>query len=735
MKYLLFVIIFIFIINQNSKISRLESEISGLQRAVNNLLNKIWNIERTKTVQDLSQEKKQVDLCNEPQKNKDKTEVQQPPTENKDKSLVSDVAFSFKSEADEEEAYYYEEDDNNETKTISQRNISFHKQDKNFEELFFGNIFNIVGAIAIISAFIIFVKLIIPFIHFTPMMKTVIGFVAGILFLLFGFHTATNPKLKQYSEIITGTGFAILFINTSCSTILYNTFSIQMCAFIGGIILMASYFIADKQKTISMLAISLLGGYLNLFTCLFKADISFIFGYLIFLNIVSLIFAYRNPDKSPITFINLAASLLVFSGHLANFQACPIAYPLVLWAIYLIYDIVRTDKSSDEFNISSILNVMNIGILTVFTYRIFPDDLINIGILLLSTAIIYGIIVFVLVYMQSERKISYIHSMLLCILISTFFLTTGIYTVMLLSLEALIYSIITSLLKLNYSSNWILAYFMAAFTKLIFLPATMQIPETIVYTPLFTERLFPFASIIIASFISSKLLKKSEIDNNKKAADILQIIYSTLIPFYAILEFNDFYKYKYTSATNNDLFFIKSMTFAIIGFIYSLQMNRIYEQTKIQVCDLLSKAAYYFSIAGIVLLGTRYIPQTSYLPVFNIRLFVFLVAIGFSIYYGKKYQDILYKYIAVVLGFLLIHYEIVDSVNVFSIGEYLISICWIIYLTVISSIGIIFDKKYFKNSAIALFLLCICRIFIYDMANVEMQYKLLVTLILGGILL
>ena len=57
------------------------------------------------------------------------------------------------------------------------------------------------------------------------------------------------------------------------------------------------------MKTLSMLVIGLLGGYLTPFLSGAEKDV--IFGYLIFLNLISLIYTLKNKHNKVINVINL----------------------------------------------------------------------------------------------------------------------------------------------------------------------------------------------------------------------------------------------------------------------------------------------------------------------------------------------------------------------------------------------------------------------------------------------
>ena len=121
----------------------------------------------------------------------------------------------------------------------------------------------------------------------------------------------------------------------------------------------------------------------------------------------------------------------------------------------------------------------------------------------------------------------------------------------------------------------------------------------------------------------------------------------------------------------------------------------------------------------------------------NIRTVAFLTGIGTSILYAKWTKNKIYKYLGIFLGFILLHYEINDIINKYSIneGQYLISICWIVYAGIITTIGILKNKDYLKNSGIGLCILSILKILIYDLSNIDILYKFIAIITLGIILM
>jgi len=86
-------------------------------------------------------------------------------------------------------------------------------------------------------------------------MKIMSGFIAGMA-MIAGGHIIKKDTLQRFSEILTGTGFAVLFTTVFCMSVVFN-YSSATCITLGAIILTAAYIYADKNKTLSMPIIAL----------------------------------------------------------------------------------------------------------------------------------------------------------------------------------------------------------------------------------------------------------------------------------------------------------------------------------------------------------------------------------------------------------------------------------------------------------------------------------------------
>lgn len=61
------------------------------------------------------------------------------------------------------------------------------EESASFENIFLGNIFNKIGALAILIGLIILIKIVSPYLIFTPVMKVSLGYLAGAIMLFAAF--------------------------------------------------------------------------------------------------------------------------------------------------------------------------------------------------------------------------------------------------------------------------------------------------------------------------------------------------------------------------------------------------------------------------------------------------------------------------------------------------------------------------------------------------------------------
>lgn len=590
------------------------------------------------------------------------------------------------------------------------------KDDFNLQGAFLGNIFNKIGALAIIVAVIIFIKLVSPFIVITPLVKTILGCFAGVGMIVGAMYLHKNDNMKNYSEVLLGTGFADLFITTFCAYSMFHLIGTGAVITIGALLLMITFIMAQQMKTVSMLVIGLIGGYLT--PCFSGAPYEVCMWYLVFLNAVSIIFTLKNQRFCCINIINLILTLCAFVPYVIE-PAKPML-PVVLWGIYVVYDLLR-DKSN---KVGYAVSIVNYAVLTIFSMILFRTSQVYFGSMLGVAALVYYILAYRSYISKNEIYKTYVYYILLNVWLVILFLLNDIHSVMVFSLIGFVLAVFIAKFNRKYLNTAMYGYFSTAFAGTLLAKSGGDFCMFAHYAPVLNIRTIVFGVPVVTMLLSAYILKKE----NQNAYNLLLFSGISLAYLYVVGEINSLLNHTGDAADLN-----KWMLYLIIGFIYAVQTKRLYKQNGYVLFEVASCFIYIVSI--ILLLCGSYIYPHEYLPIVNLRCAVYITAILSSIIFARWMKGEPFKYIAVILGFFLVHCESVGLTHIHENIKFIISLVWVLYSGGITICGILLNKRYLINSGIFIIILTIFRIFIFDLAKVDALYKLVAFLALGIILM
>ncbi len=619
---------------------------------------------------------------------------------------------------------------------VSTESSYIHNQENeepwSFEKAFMGNIFNKIGALALIIGFGIFLKIVSSYIVFTPLMKIMTGFIAGLA-MIYGSVKLHKDQMKSYAEVLMGTGISILFVTTYCAAGFFNILPAPTAIVIGILLTIASYFMAEKYKSFSTIAIGVFGGYLTPFLINANISTNFLFSYLIFVNLVSLVYVYKNQDKIAVNFINLvmtAFTITVFStfGEKPN-----IILPIIFWAMYLLNDLfmLKNEVSRETGDVRNILLWVNYIVLMFFANYVFGfENREFIGFVLLFAGFIYGVCAFYIDESKVSTARQYLSGSLISILFMTYFMFSDTARVWMWSLEAIIVTYFSRTHK--YFKTWILAFYFPAFTAMFFLPDIMfGTNQAYILNP----RLLLLGGPIVSAFIAAKILPEED----KKLSEFFRFFYISLMYIFATLEINTYFtKNAYATGAYDLITFTKVMCYTILGFIYALQTKRLYISTQMVLFNAASYFIYIVAMVMLLCMGCTYPDaHTFFVPIANIRFLAYIAAIAATLMYRKWTKEEVFTYLAILLGFLLTTVEMKDLMVKMYISNngLLMSTAWIIYSGILMMAGIFKNWKPLKISGIWIAIITILKILFYDLAGVEAIYKVIAFLSLGVILM
>ncbi|MDE6138872.1 MAG: DUF2339 domain-containing protein, partial [Candidatus Gastranaerophilales bacterium] len=469
------------------------------------------------------------------------------------------------------------------------------KDDFSLQNAFLGNIFNKIGAIAIIIAVIIFIKLVSPFIVITPLMKVIFGCLAGVGMIGGALYLHTKENMMNYSEVLLGTGFADLFITTFCAYSMFHLIGTAAVITVGALLLLITFILAQRMQTVSMLVIGLAGGYLT--PCFSGASYEVCMWYLIFLNAVSLIYTLKNQRFCSINIINLVITMLAFMPYVIE-PAKPIL-PIALWAIYIVYDLLR-DKSS---KLGYAVSVVNYAVLTIFSMILFRTSQVYFGCMLGVAALVYYVMAYCSYVAKNEIYKTYVYYILLNIWLVILFLLNDIYSVAIFSIIGFALAVFVGKFNRKYLSTAMQGYFFTAFAGALLAKSGSDLCMFAHYSPILNIRTLVFG-IPIAAMLSAAFMLKKEHQNT---SNLLKFSGISLGYLYLVGEVNSLFA-QVASAED----FNKWMLYLMIGFVYSVHTKKLYMQNNYVLFEVASCFLYIISLF-LLLCGSYTYPQ-GYLP-------------------------------------------------------------------------------------------------------------------------
>ncbi len=599
-----------------------------------------------------------------------------------------------------------------------------HKKSSDFEKMFLGNIFNKIGAVALIVGIGIFVKMVSQYITITKEIQILSGYLVSFGVIFFGFHLH-NKNSKTHGEVLCGVGIAGLLISTYTAVSLYNIITPEIAVAAGFLIVVFSYFISNKFKTFSTIALGLFGAYFNLFFVNNNIGAEFLFIYLILINLMSVVYVKQNPDKISLNLINLSLSAICASIFIEN-QETSLLYPVLLWLIYFVNDFISIIKNKYT-NTLEILNWLNFAVLIWFVNYIFHfENKMQIGLVVILFAIVYIIAQFIANRINNQiQKRIYFQNALLAILASTFLLTNGMIRPIAYCFEGLLLSYLYFIFDLKEFKNYTCAFVCAGVLAIFPLDGILFSNNLEL---ILNQRLLLFGVCSVFIGLCGYLISKKD----KSLSEIFYFVSLSLIYLYMVFEVNSIFESVY-----NKLFID-----VVICTIYSLNMQKLFNKTQ---NSLFRFASCFIYILAIVLMLFGLVFDSDYnfntkintIPFLNLQSAGFLSLIVSGLILDKNNKDNILKYFAVLLGALMIYLQtcelakLVYSENIAILG----SAGLIIYSGIIILSGIFKNIKWLKVIGIWIVLFSIIKMLFFDLASIDAIFKLIAFVVLGGCLM
>jgi|GEM_PF-3328617 uncharacterized membrane protein len=604
---------------------------------------------------------------------------------------------------------------------------------KDIENLFFGNIFNKIGAVVLIIAFGIFLKFVSQFIEFTPILKIVLALLSGAGMVFGAVYLFKNDKMRNYAAALMGTGFGVLFLTVYSAFAFFHMLNAYTASIAAILLLIFSNFIAKKYKAISTFIIGLIGAYLApvIINSSVSVSVNHLFSYLIFINLVSMAYVSKDSDKTPFNYANIVLTCLFI--HIWSLsQGKPlIILPFILWALYLLFDMLLIKLMPKTRTCLCWVNFISTASYLISNYFESEKYLVSLGTLLMG--FVYILCANFIKKYSTDAFLQYKNGSIFALFAAVWFIPSNILKMFMFSIFGALLSFFSK--EKEYLQRWGFGFIISSFLMVFSTGAlfSSDISDFINYRYIFNERTLFYIIPSLSALSVSRFCKNFPVN----LAETLKFFGMSFCYLFIATEINILaLKLQNNNITNSAISYVKNISYVILGIIYSLQLRRLSVTSALEIFIYAGYLAFVLSAFCLIIISFL-IPDLLYYPVLNIRTFAIIFAIGVSIFYECKEKVNYFGYFAVVLGFLLLNlecYKILDMLNSSDLGIVSTSL-WMIYAGVLIISGIFANIKICKLSGIFIVIAGLIKIFFFDIAGVEAVYKIIAFLITGVILM
>ncbi len=385
--------------------------------------------------------------------------------------------------------------------------------DFNFEKMFLGNLFNKIGAFSIIIALCYFLSKI----YWTPLMQVIFAYFSAIaIFLISIYLKGRDERYKNFSSVLMGVALSSLFIVTYYGVAISSIIPAAFGLLIGIFLLITAYFVSKMFNSIAFIIIGLSGGYLTPFLISSATDINYLALYYIFINIVSAIFVHINTNYKVVNNCNLIiTSCILLCFNLFNVNLS-IVYPLILWSVYFVSEILLSIKNIEYSN--CYLSLINYVILCIYCLS-YCDNIHNfkfMALIFTPVSILYCIVSYLIKNKNELISVKYKHLFVCSVLISILWGLEDLTRILMLIVCGLTMIYINNIKKGKNYFYWINIYLGFA----------------LIYTAIYSDNKI---RIILSLLLPLLLILLNKYIDNKKNTGMISLYFMSSIVFIFLL--------------------------------------------------------------------------------------------------------------------------------------------------------------------------------------------------------
>lgn len=688
----------------NVRVSSLENEIR--------LLKGLPESSRQNSEIETIGQKQQVELAPIDIAPKEEIVREEAPAQNLDEATIEEPVEEYKEEF--EGVFCKVLDDKIEAKK--------EKKTIELESYLTSNLFNKIGAVALILGVGFFLKYAFDTGLFNPVIQIFLSFLFSGGLIFGASHFFKQDKYKIFAQGIAGAGIGIAYLTIYSGYNSYQLFNYPFACVLMLITTIIAFLQSLKYDSIATAILALIGGFVTPFIIANGSSNSLgLLTYLIFLNSLVVALIYKKASWKIIGLMSVFVTYLTyFSLHMSSYnypsQFSSIIFLVIIWAMYFGFDIFKIKASDYNYDF---LNIENGILFYIGVYNLYSQN---------TDCLVFATFLISFVYLLSGIGVYYKHNKLDIYLKQNFYAFAALFAIAtnlattdfakpaLFSIEAFMLLYFGTQLGKSYIQKASATFFTISYLTLLCNPQIYSFSSASNFIPIFNFRDLTFVLIIGLTLLSVKILEKVEnIEDFQGYISFYRFSWTSLLFIFLSIEINDLMlkisTYTSSQATSDLINFNKKMVHVIVWALYSTKLLTAGIRKNVKAFTIVGFTGIIIALVHLCTSGIFYEPIERFIPLVNLRFIASVVTVSCLIYLSNilrenkdKYEwanpiTNIISYIWCTILFVLLGLEISDTASRITFDHFswlqpiaagkgmLQTIAWIGYSVTLLNIG------------------------------------------------
>ncbi|HEY3378524.1 MAG TPA: DUF2339 domain-containing protein [Armatimonadota bacterium] len=514
-----------------------------------------------------------------------------------------------------------------------------------WEVLIGGNLFNRIGAVALVIAVALFLKYAYDsgWIHPNPTVRVCMGALAGMA-LLWGGAWSNRKALPIFAQGLVGAGIGTLYLSVYAAYGFFQLVPLSIALWGMFVVTLVAFWQALKYDAMVIAILGWIGGVLT--PLLLRSDMAFTHGgvnfftYLIFLNAGLLALQWKKRAWVALEPLTLIGSYCLyfywFAAHAPIKTLLPLPFVLLYWAMFLAIDLERGVSRKDRVTKVArlalfALNALGFG---VAAYLLFdPRHHALLVPFFFTVAVGYASVGLLLASYKPRALLAvmrYLLAGVAFLVLATWEQFHGFTLVIVWTIEAL--ALLWCGLHWQRSYIWraALSIMTAAFVRLLLTDGALAYVPLNQYIPVLNLRFLAFLVLALVCAASALLCQRKSDRVDESVPMALHYGWTMLLFTLMTTEINDTFRRYWSSNTAagaHPYVAARYMIMAVSWTLYSLPLVWWGMRKRLHPMVYSGFVALGVGVLFIAVRGIGYDPLRNFLPILNLRAIPFLMVI------------------------------------------------------------------------------------------------------------